>query len=84
MKNRYTHAIVILNEYDSFISGSIIIIVVGKRGKSVGETFSYDEKNEFFTNGEFNKRGIKEYINEHYNTDAVIFYNVVNGGVKND
>lgn len=82
MKKRYTHAIVILNEYDSFISGSIIIIVVDKRGNSVCETFSYDEKNEFFANGEFNERGIKEYINEHYNTDAIIFYNVVNGWVE--
>lgn len=82
MKNKYTHAIVILNEYDSFISGSIIIIVVDKRGNSVGETFSYDEKKRFFTNGEFNERGIKEYIKTQYNTDAVIFYNVVNGWVE--
>ena len=82
MKNIYTHAIVILNEYDSFISGSIIIIVVNKRGTTVGETFSYDEKNEFFTNGKFNERGIKEYIKTQYNTDAVIFYNVVNGRVE--
>ena len=82
MKYIYTHAIVILNEYDSFISGSIIIIAVDKKGNTICETFSYDEKKEFFANGEFNESGIKEYINEYYNTNNVIFYNVINGWVE--
>ncbi len=82
MKNKYTHAIVILNEYDSFISGSIIIIVVDKRGNTYGETFEHDEINEFFVQGNFNQTGIKEYIKEYYKTDNVYFYSVVNGYIE--
>lgn len=82
MKKTYTHAIVILNEYDSFISGSIIIIAIDNRGISQTTLYNYDENINFFVNGEYNQTGIKEYIKERYNTDIVYFYNVVNGYIE--
>nr|DAH39953.1 MAG TPA: hypothetical protein [Caudoviricetes sp.] len=82
MKHKYTHAIVILNEYDSFLSGSIIIIAIDNRGISQTTLYSHDENAKFFVNGEYNQTGIKEYIKKRYNTDIVYFYNVVNGWVE--